>query len=139
MASAEYSVPTPERVSLQYDIAGVGSRGRRRCSTRYCRVSCVLVAIALGRRGDRPALRFIAGEGSVIFLIAVYVLATFLVTAGLHPVRNHLERRRCARLLGVRVIRENGYPIRPVDAVIRNLVHVDWLPRTTPSACWRCC
>ena len=27
MASAEYSVLTPERVSLQYDIAGVGSRG----------------------------------------------------------------------------------------------------------------
>src|ERR1700730_210808 len=32
-------------------------------------------------------------------------------------------------LVGVRVIRENGYPIRPVDAVIRNLVRiVDWLP-----------
>ena len=33
------------------------------------------------------------------------------------------------RLVGVRVIRENGYPIRPIDAVIRNLVRiVDWLP-----------
>src|SRR4029078_5649079 len=35
------------------------------------------------------------------------------------------------RLVGVRVMRENGYPIRPVDAVIRNLVRiVDWLPAT---------
>src|SRR5262249_25031755 len=33
------------------------------------------------------------------------------------------------RTLGVRVIRENGYPVRPVDSVIRNLVRiVDWLP-----------
>jgi hypothetical protein len=33
------------------------------------------------------------------------------------------------RLLGLRVIRETGYPIRPVDSVIRNLVRVvDWLP-----------
>src|SRR5947209_2667796 len=33
------------------------------------------------------------------------------------------------RLVGLRVIGENGYPIRPVDAVIRNLVRgVDWLP-----------
>src|SRR5260221_12522374 len=33
------------------------------------------------------------------------------------------------RMLGIRVIRENGYPMRPIDAVIRNLVRiVDWLP-----------
>jgi hypothetical protein len=33
------------------------------------------------------------------------------------------------RLLGLRVIRENGYSIRPVDAVVRNLVRiVDALP-----------
>ena len=32
-------------------------------------------------------------------------------------------------MVGLRVIRENGYPIRPIDAVIRNLVRVvDWLP-----------
>jgi hypothetical protein len=33
------------------------------------------------------------------------------------------------RMVGIRVIRETGYPIRPIDAVIRNLVRmVDWLP-----------
>jgi hypothetical protein len=57
----------------------------------------------------------------------------FVITAGYFMVFEILWNGQTPgkRLVGVRVIRENGYPIRPVDAVIRNLVRiVDWLPAT---------
>ena len=70
-------------------------------------------------------------EGAVIFLFALAALASFLVTAGYYILFEIIWSGQTPgkRLLGVRVMRENGYPIRPVDAVMRNLVRiVDWLP-----------
>jgi hypothetical protein len=61
------------------------------------------------------------------------VLGLFIITAGYFMIFEILWNGQTPgkRLVGVRVIRENGYPIRPVDAVIRNLVRVvDWLPAT---------
>src|ERR671926_427029 len=106
MAWAEYSVLTPERVRLQYDIAGIGSRG-----------AAAIVDTVI--------------QGILLFLVATYLLAVFVVTAGYYIFFEIVWSGQTPgkRALGVRVIRENGYPIRPVDAVIRNLVRVvDGLP-----------
>ena len=69
--------------------------------------------------------------GGGALLIGLFTLAVFLVTAGYFMLFEILWSGQTPgkRLVGVRVIRENGYPIRPIDAVIRNLVRVvDWLP-----------
>jgi uncharacterized RDD family membrane protein YckC len=133
MASAEYSVLTPERVSLQYDIAGVGSRGTAALIDSFIQgVVLTLIVVALAATAViGSALKLANSEGAVIFLFALAVLASFLITAGYYILFEIIWSGQTPgkRLLGVRVMRDNGYPLRPVDAVVRNLVRiVDWLP-----------
>lgn len=136
MASAEYSVLTPERVSLQYDIAGIGSRGAAAIIDTVIQfVALFVILIAIGATALIGTVLNVGGggPGAAILLIAVYVLAVFVVTFGYYMLFEIVWSGQTPgkRALGVRVIRENGYPIRPVDAVIRNLVRVmDWLPAT---------
>ena len=137
MASADYTVLTPERVSLQYDIAGIGSRGAAvLVDTALQLISLIVLMLvssfAIGFGLTQAGLPITdAGAGALV--VGLYVLATFLVTAGYFMLFEILWSGQTPgkRLVGVRVIRENGYPIRPIDAVIRNLVRiVDWLPFT---------
>jgi uncharacterized RDD family membrane protein YckC len=140
MASADYTVLTPERVSLQYDIAGIGSRGAAVLVDTVLQLIALTVLMLVGVLGVGFAAG-LAGAGGFSFaspaagavLIGIYALATLVVTAGYFMVFEILWNGQTPgkRLVGVRVIRENGYPIRPIDAVIRNLVRVvDWLPFT---------
>jgi uncharacterized RDD family membrane protein YckC len=134
MASADYAVLTPERVNLEYGIAGIGSRaGAAIVDTLIQLTVLMVVTIALG------AAAAVAGVGGValdadtlgIVAVALWVLAAFIVTSGYYMVFEIVWNGQTPgkRLLNVRVIRESGYPIRPVDSVIRNLVRlVDWLP-----------
>jgi uncharacterized RDD family membrane protein YckC len=72
-----------------------------------------------------------SGAGLGVLFVGLFSLALLVVTAGYFMLFEILWNGQTPgkRLLGVRVIRENGYPIRPVDAVIRNLVRiVDFLP-----------
>ncbi len=132
MASADYTVLTPERVSLQYDIAGIGSRGAAALvdtAIQALALSVVLIGLAAAFAATQRSAGFSTGSGAL--LIGLFALAVFLVTAGYFMLFEILWSGQTPgkRLVGVRVIRENGYPIRPVDAVIRNLVRiVDWLP-----------
>src|SRR6267378_3477226 len=132
MASAEYSVLTPERVSLQYDIAGIGSRGAAAIvDTLIQSVALIVVLIAL-TAGLAAASAFLgSGTGAGTLFIALFALALFLVADGYFMLFEILWNGQTPgkRMVGIRVIRENGYPMRPIDAVIRNLVRmVDWLP-----------
>src|SRR5437660_7404532 len=132
MASAEYSVLTPERVSLQYDIAGIGSRGAAALvdtAIQALALSVVLIGLAAAFAATQRPAGFSTGSGALF--VGLFALAIFVVTAGYFMLFEILWSGQTPgkRLVGVRVIRENGYPIRPVDAVIRNLVRiVDWLP-----------
>src|SRR6202163_1126970 len=128
MASADYTVLTPERVSLQYDIAGIGSRGAATLVDTAVQALALMVVLI----GLTAALAVSdAGPGTSALVIAFFALAIFLVTSGYYILFEILWSGQTPgkRLVGVRVIRENGYPIRPIDAVIRNVVRiVDWLP-----------
>lgn len=138
MASADYTVVTPERVGLEYGIAGIGSRGAAVIVDTFIQSLAfllVFVAVSAGLVALRSQLSdfgasFSGGPG-VVLVFAVVVLAGFIITAGYFIFFEIVWSGQTPgkRLVGLRVIRENGYPIRPVDAVIRNLVrYVDWLP-----------
>ena len=142
MASSEYSVVTPERVSLEYGIAGIGSR----CAAVV--VDTVLQALAISvlavallaalaaasssaSPASGPALRSLPTAGMLALVVGLMALGIFIVTSGYFMFFEILWNGQSPgkRLLGLRVIRENGYPLRPMDAVIRNLVRiVDFLP-----------
>lgn len=129
MASAEYSVLTPERVSLQYDIAGVGSRCAAAVVDTFIQTVALLVFFIAVSAGTFALAR--ERTGGVFLGIALLSLVVFLITGGYYILFEILWNGQTPgkRLVGLRVIRENGYPLRPVDAVIRNIVRlVDWLP-----------
>ena len=86
----------------------------------------IAVVFGLGTSGlsRSPAL------GNAVAL-AVLLFAAFVVSNGYFILFEIVWNGQTPgkRLVGLRVIRETGYPIRPVDAVIRNVVRiVDWLP-----------
>jgi uncharacterized RDD family membrane protein YckC len=136
MASADYSVLTPERVSLQYDIAGIGSRGAAAIVDTLIQavvltVLFMAVTAAAAIASSLPGVGAPLGRGGTTLVLGLFALVVLLVTAGYFMVWEILWSGQTPgkRLVGVRVIRESGYPLRPVDAVIRNLVRiVDWLP-----------
>jgi uncharacterized RDD family membrane protein YckC len=134
MASADYSVLTPERVSLQYDIAGIGSRGAAvivDTIVQFVAVLVIMFAVLSTYAVSSAFLPFFRGPGAGVLLISLAALGILVVTAGYFMLFEIVWNGQTPgkRLVGVRVIRENGYPMRPVDAVIRNLVRiVDWLP-----------
>jgi uncharacterized RDD family membrane protein YckC len=133
MASAEYSVLTPERVSLQYDIAGIGSRGAAvivDTVIQYLGLLILLVALTSAAVVS-SVIQETRGAGGTALVVGLAALLVFLVMFGYFILFEIVWNGQTPgkRLLGLRVIRENGYPIRPVDSVIRNLIRVvDWLP-----------
>jgi uncharacterized RDD family membrane protein YckC len=130
MASADYQVLTPERVTLQYDIAGLGSRGAAALVDTAIQTAILGVVFAAAL-GGLALLGGGGGRGLVFLVGALMLLALALVTLGYFIVFEIVWNGQTPgkRLVGVRVIRESGYPIRPADAVVRNLVRiVDGLP-----------
>ena len=138
MASADYNVLTPERVSLEYGIAGVGSRGAAAIiDTLIQAVGITVLLIAYAILAALTSLNIGIASGSngrgafALAVLALVVLSIFAITSGYFILFEIIWNGQTPgkRILGVRVIRESGYPIRPVDAVIRNLVRiVDWFP-----------
>ena len=134
MASAEYSVLTPERVSLQYDIAGIGSRGAAAIvdtTIQYIALGVILIALFAGSAASNALFNAGGSGGAAVLLVGLLGLALLVVTNGYFTLFEILWNGQTPgkRMVGLRVIRENGYPMRPIDAVIRNLVRiVDRLP-----------
>ena len=136
MASADYSVLTPERVSLEYDIAGIGSRGAAAIVDTLIQATALTVlSIALlsaaAIMSSPLGLGAPLGRGGTALLVGLFALVILVVTSGYFMFWEIMWSGQTPgkRLVGVRVIRENGYPLRPVDAVVRNLLRiVDWLP-----------
>ena len=128
--ASDYTVLTPERVSLEYGIAGIGSRGGAAIIDTGLQL-VGLGVLGLGVLGAAVALsNFEVDIPSGVF-VAVMFFGLFAITSGYFMLFEILWNGQTPgkRLLGLRVIRESGYPLRPVDAVIRNLVRIaDWLP-----------
>ena len=123
---------TPERVSLQYDIAGIGSRGAAvLIDTALQLAALVVVGLLVGVVGGLGSRLPVDRDAFFIGLGALFLLAMLAVTTGYFMLFEVIWNGQSPgkRIVGVRVMRENGYPERTVDAVIRNLVRmVDWLP-----------
>lgn len=123
---------TPERVSLQYDIAGIGSRAAAALIDSVLQYALLLVGV-LAIAGAAAVVHAFGDAPDVVdtLFIALFVLLYFIVITGYFIVFEILWSGQTPgkRIVGVRVLRENGYPIRPLDSVIRNLLRiVDGLP-----------
>lgn len=124
-----YAVETPEVVTIEYAVAGIGSR----CLAATVDTALILLlqgalgmviagaAIATGGLANALDTLFLAVWSLLAFaLLWGYYLAFDLAWSGQTPGR---------RLFGLRVIREGGRPIDFSASAIRNLIRpVDFLP-----------
>ena len=135
--SREILVVTPENIEIEYELAGIGSRflANTLDSLFQCAIYlgmwivagilAILLSLSAGFRSSGIASFFQNAE------VALALIAAFLILWGYFI---WFETRWNGqtpgkRQLGLRVIRDGGYPINIFAAIIRNLIRIiDGLP-----------
>jgi uncharacterized RDD family membrane protein YckC len=138
-SESSYRFDTPERVEVAYDLAGLGSRFVAALVDGLLMgllLALFFVAGAVGLAFLGATVAELADEplesSTMLALIAVAaVIATFVVLWGYHVFFEMVWHGQTPgkRAMGLRVIKEGGYPVDLAASVIRNLVRaVDYLP-----------
>jgi len=125
-ASEKLSIETPEQVSLEFPLAGAGSRFLALAIDSLVQIVgfAVLGLVALG------AMLLPIELGSS-WVLAILLLFGFLLYYGYYAIFEALWNGQTPgkRAMRLRVITSSGRPITPYEAILRNLVRiVDQLP-----------
>ena len=133
-----YHVETPERIDLEYDVAGLGSRFLAALVDSTIIVVLVVAFLVLVPRGVGAfigALEAVTGtsfgQAGTAWAIALTVLLLFGTIWGYYVFFELVWHGQSPgkKLVGLQVIKEGGYPLSFVDSAIRNVVRlVDFLP-----------
>jgi uncharacterized RDD family membrane protein YckC len=117
------SIPTPEGVELELVLAGLGSRLVAAIVDQLIKLAVFLALFVLGGA--------LSGDNAGGFLVAVLVVASFLVFFGYDVAFETLASGRTPgkRAAGLRVVRLGGEPVGFLASAVRNLLRlVDSLP-----------
>ena len=128
-SAGKLTIETPELTSLEYSIAGIGSRFLALAVDTLIQLAVTLV-LAL------PLLGLSAGfvaiwAGGATWPIAVLILVLFCIQYGYFALFEIIWSGQTPgkRLLRLRVIKDSGRPLTTYDALARNLLRlVDSLP-----------
>jgi uncharacterized RDD family membrane protein YckC len=125
------SVRTPESIAFYYELAGLGSRFLAVALDLVIQifVGIAIVLLAIWAAPGAQALAQAMHLGSASFqtiVFAIAILMLFLVYSGYFIAFETLWNGQTPgkRLIGIRVVRDGGYPIGFMDSVIRNLIRV---------------
>jgi uncharacterized RDD family membrane protein YckC len=124
-------VRTPESIAFSYELAGLGSRFLALVVDQAIQIA-VLVALFVGlvAWGARSVVRHsvAAGDTKLYESIAIAIIVTivFAVLFGYFIVFEAVWNGQTPgkKLLGIRVVRDGGYPIDFGASLIRNLIRV---------------
>lgn len=126
-----HTIETPENIAFGYEVAGIGSRFLATAVDTFIQgVLYVFFFISLTLVVQTDIWdRMPAGLSNWVgaFLVGTLFLIQFgyyllfeIATGGQSPGK---------RLFGLRVVKENGFPLSPLDSVIRNVIRViDFMP-----------
>lgn len=125
------TVRTPESIAFYYELAGLGSRFLAVAVDGFIQgliaVSVLLIAI-WGAPGGAVFARMLGLRDTTVEAIqlAVAVVLLFLIYFGYFVAFETLWNGQTPgkRIIGIRVVRDGGYPLRFMDSVIRNLIRV---------------
>lgn len=129
MDSTRIEIKTPEYVSLQVQPAGIGSRGAALIIDHLIlgiTSLLLLLIVMLTMQGQQQLFDF---SSSVPMAIAVVLL--FLINSGYFIVAEYWYGGRTIgkKMLGIRVIQENGHSLTLLSSFSRNLLRlIDMLP-----------
>ncbi len=129
-------ISTPDPVSLEFELAGPGSRFSAYAIDFVFNVLLIIAVIIVAYLGGGLfVLRSLAGSSSgnasASWLLAVVVLIIFLINWGYYVFFEGLGKGSTPgkKRMGIRVIRQDGLPIGLREAALRNLVRAaDMLP-----------
>ncbi len=122
-------VATGESIAFRYELAGLGSRFFAVFIDLAIQLTAALSAFLLvswigGNLPGNAAFAPSKAMGSV--LIALFIFTAFMIFVGYFIAFEWLWEGRTPgkRLLGIRVVRDGGFPLDFTSSVIRNLVRI---------------
>ena len=125
------SVRTPEAIAFYYDLAGLGSRFLALLVDMIIQfvAAFLLFIAAIEGAGSAATLArslHIAEKAMASTVFAVGILLFFVLFYGYFVFFEKLWNGQTPgkRLLGIRVVRDGGYPVELVGSIIRNLVRI---------------
>lgn len=127
MPQDHVAIKTPEFVSLKFNLAGLGSRASAMIIDQILLMIVNIVTILLLSLSISGTF----GIGSESFLVAFAIIFLFIVRWGYFFVCEYFFGGKTIgkKIVGIRVIQENGHSITLVSSIIRNLLRIiDMLP-----------
>jgi uncharacterized RDD family membrane protein YckC len=141
-AAGKLTIETPEQIGIEFEVAGLGSRFLAALVDLLCMLVFLIgaLALAISAMGGRRPLEQISdnmaksetvtkglgASGTILILLSV-----FLVQWGYYIICEMLMNGASPgkRVMGLRVIRDDGTPLGFAQSLLRNLVRiVDFLP-----------
>lgn len=129
-------VRTPESIAFSYELAGLGSRCLAVIVDQAIQLA-TLIAIFVGLvmvgsrvQATRHAVPAVSQKAAESVAIAFLILIVFMVLFGYFIIFEAIWNGQTPgkRLVGLRVVRDGGYPIDFGASLIRNLIRVgEWL------------
>src|SRR5690554_7293137 len=124
MEEQPFQVKTPEYVSLQFQLANLGSRATASIID-YAIIIIAQILVFLG-------LAFLAGFTSEFYffssgwIIAIVFIILFVFNFGYFIILEYFWGGRTIgkRIIGIRVIQENGHNITLLSSIIRNFLRL---------------
>ncbi len=131
MLDDELIIETPERVELHYVLANVGNRFLAAAIDHLIQGLLIMIVLVLaGAFNDGPLFR-----GSAVWAAAIAVLLVFGIYWGYFVAFETLWSGQTPgkRWMRLRVVREDGRPVRFYEVFVRNLLRlaVDFMPPPT--------
>jgi len=129
--SDRFVVETPENIRFGYDVADIGSRFLAILIDSLIQgVLYILLTIAAAFTASR--LTAVALPTVVNDILAIlFVLTLFLIQFGYFLFLEIVMAGQTPgkRLFNLRVVKDNGYPLSPLDSIVRNIVRIiDFFP-----------
>ncbi len=132
-AGEKLIIETPEQTSIEFPLAGIGSRFLAILIDSMIQGGVILVLVliffGLGFGVSRLGLNF--GSSAPTWIIAVLIFVYFLLIYGYFMLFEAIWNGQTPgkRITHIRVIKDSGQPITTIDSVGRNLLRlVDQMP-----------
>jgi uncharacterized RDD family membrane protein YckC len=125
----QLSIDTPELVSLQFPLAGVGSRGLALLLDLLIQAVAVMILVILSVILVPSLGRFSSTASK--WVIAAFIFVPFSLYWGYFTLFEAFGHGQTPgkSITGIRVIQQTGRPIGLFESMVRNLIRViDWLP-----------
>jgi uncharacterized RDD family membrane protein YckC len=119
-------VRTGEAVAIRYELAGLGSRFLALVVDMLVQFAIALVLLIAFSFAAAPLARFAYGKNVVAWFIALGVFLAFAIFFGWFIIFETWWSGRTPgkRALGLRVVRDGGFPLDVGASIIRNVVRV---------------